>query len=92
MRNFAIILVVLLLGLQFKLWNGDGGILEVLSLKDRIAHQKKKNVDLTERNEALGAEVKDLKVGLSAIEERARVELGMIRKDETFYQVVDPDD
>jgi cell division protein FtsB len=92
MRNFAIVLVVLLIGLQFKLWRGDGGILEVLSLKDRIEHQKKKNVDLAERNEALGAEVKDLQVGLSAIEERARVELGMIRKDETFYQVVDPDD
>lgn len=92
MRNFAIILLLLLAGVQYKLWAGDGGLLEVLSLKDRIVDQGKENVELRERNSSLAAEVKDLKQGLSAIEERARVELGMIRKDETFYQVIDPED
>jgi cell division protein FtsB len=92
MRNFALVLVALLIALQYKLWAGDGGIYEVVSLKREMARQREENVQLAERNKALAAEVHDLRTGLSALEERARIELGMIRKDETFFQVVDPDD
>jgi cell division protein FtsB len=92
MRNFALVLVVLLGALQYKLWAGDGGIFQVISLKREIARQREENAQLAERNKALGAEVHDLRTGLSALEERARIELGMIRKDETFFQVVNPDE
>ena len=92
MRNFAILLVILLAALQYKFWAGDGGVLEVLKLKREIAAQIVENGKLKERNQALRAEVEDLRTGLSALEERARQELGMIRADETFFQVVDPDE
>lgn len=92
MRGVAIVLVILLGLLQYKFWAGDGGVLEVRDLKRQIQQQTVENQRLKERNAALAAEVEDLKHGLSAIEERARLELGMIRKDETFYQVVDPND
>jgi cell division protein FtsB len=92
MRNFAILLLILLGALQYKFWAGDGGVMEVLQLKREIAAQIVENAKLKERNQALRAEVDDLRTGLSALEERARLELGMIRKDETFFQVVDPDD
>ena len=92
MRNFAILLVILLAALQYKFWAGNGGVLEVLNLKREIADQIVENAKLKERNQALRAEVEDLRTGLSALEERARQELGMIRADETFFQVVDPDE
>ncbi len=83
------ILVVLLLLLQYKLWFGDGSVVEVRELERAIAAQREENESLRERNRALEAEVNDLKTGLDAIEERARSELGMIREGETFYQVVE---
>lgn len=78
------------LGLQYPLWFGDGGALRLWRLEHEIAAQEAENARLRERNAALEAEVIDLKGGLEAIEERARAELGMIKKDETFYQVVEP--
>ncbi len=89
MRWLAILLGMLFVGLQWKLWVGDGSLAEVWHLKRSVAEQQSENEHLLERNQALEAEVKDLKQGLGAVEERARTELGMIREDEIFYQIVD---
>jgi cell division protein FtsB len=89
MKSFIAILTVLLVLLQFKLWFGEGGMKDVWRLEDAIAAQSRENTQLEERNQALAAEVADLKQGLEAVEERARSELGMIKQGETFYQVVD---
>ncbi len=83
------VLIALLLLLQFKLWIGDGSLAEVVRLGNEIAAQQEENERLRERNRVLSAEVEDLKQGFKAIEERARSELGMIREDEQFYQIVD---
>jgi len=82
------LLSVLFLLLQYKLWVGDGGIPDVLHLEKEVEKQLQHKQQLEERNAALAAEVKDLKQGLDAIEERARSEMGMIRKDEQFYQIL----
>lgn len=89
MRILLAILVVLLLALQYKLWFGDGGLLKVRELQEAVEAQQQENAALRERNGALAAEVKDLKTGTAAIEERARTELGMVKEGETFYQVVE---
>ena len=84
-------LFVLLIWLQYKLWLGDGGIPEVLELEAEIETVQSEVNALQERNSALNAEVMDLKKGIEAIEERARSEMGMIKKDEIYYQVIDRD-
>ncbi|VAW62418.1 Cell division protein DivIC (FtsB), stabilizes FtsL against RasP cleavage [hydrothermal vent metagenome] len=84
-------LIVLLLLLQYKLWVGDGGVPEVLHLQKEVEKQRQYKKQLEERNASLFAEVKDLKKGRDAIEERARSELGMIHKDERFYQIIKTD-
>jgi cell division protein FtsB len=89
MKIVISILLGLILLLQYKLWLGEGSATEVMRLKNSVDQQKTENLVLKDRNGTLEAEVKDLKSGLSAIEERARMELGMIRKGETFYQVVE---
>ena len=83
------VLFVLLVGLQQQLWLGDGSLEEVRDLDRRTRAQQGENEQYLERNRALDAEVRDLKGGLDAIEERARRELGMTRKDETFYLLVE---
>ena len=88
MKWLLSLLTVLLLLLQFKLWVGDGGIPEILHLESEVAKQQAHVKKLTERNASLAADVKDLKQGQDAIEERARSEMGMIGKDETFYQII----
>lgn len=88
MKWLIALLTVLFLLLQYKLWVGDGGIPEVLHLEQEVAKQQQHKQQLEERNAALAAEVKDLKQGLDAIEERARSEMGMIAKDEQFYQIL----
>lgn len=90
MRWLLIILAVLLLLLQYRLWVGDGSLAEVWRLHRAVEELRAANAELRDRNEALEAEVKDLKTGTEAIEERARSELGMIRDGEVFYQVVEP--
>ena len=90
-RWLTLVLIALLFGLQYKLWVGDGSLAEVWQLRQSLAEQRKENAQLAERNAALEAEVKDLKQGLDAIEERARAELGMIKDDEVFYQIVEPE-
>ena len=82
---------MLLMWLQYKLWLGDGGIPEVLELEAEIETVQSEVNTLQERNRALNAEVMDLKKGIEAIEERARSEMGMIKKDEIYYQVIDRD-
>ena len=88
MKFLAAALLVVLLLLQYRLWLGDGGMREVVRLRDEIAQQRKVNDALIERNRTLTAEVQDLKKGTIAIEERARTDLGMVVQGETFYQVV----
>ena len=82
--------LALLLGwLQYRLWLGDGSWGEVTALQNQVAHQKRDNEGLQQRNDALAAEVEDLKSGEAAVEERARSELGMVKPGETFYRVVE---
>lgn len=90
LRYVALILLILLIALELKLWTGDGGMREVWRLEQRLDEQKKENAKLKQRNEALAAEVQDLKSGKEAIEEKARSELGLIKPGEVFYQVVEP--
>jgi cell division protein FtsB len=87
-KSLALILAGLLLALQYPLWLGRGSWARVWELDRSLAQQRDTNMKLKARNDALDAEVRDLKQGLEALEERARLELGMIRKDEVFYQVV----
>ncbi len=89
MRWLIWLLVILLVLLQYRLWVGDGSLAEVWDLYQQVETQKAENRELSERNQALDAEVQDLKQGLEAIEERAREELGMTRDDETFYQIIE---
>jgi cell division protein FtsB len=88
MRILAGILGALILLIQYPLWIGKGGWLTAWRLENKLETEKAKTVKLGQRNATLGAEVRDLKQGTEAVEERARYELGMIRSDEVFYQVV----
>ncbi len=90
MRVVIALLVGLLLFLQYRLWVGEGSLAEVNNLKSEIRDLQQELVGLRERNRALEAEVEDLRSGRTAIEERARSELGMIKKGEIFYQVIAP--
>ena len=90
-RLLALVLLAVLILLQMKLWVGEGGWRQVEKLDASVAQQKNENAKLEQRNDALEAEVDDLKRGRAAVEERARAELGMIKPGETFYRVVDPD-
>ena len=89
MKLFILILIILLALLQYKLWFENGGVAKVWHLQQSITQQTQENNHLQERNTALSAEVKDLKQGRAAIEEHARTEFGMVKKGETYYQVVD---
>ncbi|EXJ12062.1 MULTISPECIES: cell division protein FtsB [Nitrincola] len=89
-RWLLIILVLMLAGLQYRLWLGDPNLRQVWYLEEQIQKQKRENQQLTERNHRLEAEVADLKSGLRAIEERARSEMGLIKEGETFFQLIEP--
>jgi cell division protein FtsB len=90
MRILALVLVGLLVLIQYPLWLGKGGWLRVWDLDRQVAAQQASNDRLRERNAALEGEVKDLRQGLHAIEERARYELGMVRPDEVFVHTGEP--
>jgi cell division protein FtsB len=92
LRIVLLLLLVLLGWLQYRLWFGSGGEREVAALDARVQRQARDNAGLKQRNDALAAEVEDLKSGEAAVEERARNELGMIKPGETFYRVVEPRD
>lgn len=89
MKKIIAILVVLLLFIQYRVWLGDGGIPEILELQKEVDAAQTEINRLKERNKALEAEVNDLKVGLDAIEERARSDMGMIGEGEVYYQVIE---
>ena len=91
MKWFAAALATVLLLLQYRLWVSTDGLSEVLRLKSAVAAQQADNLRLSDRNRQLSAEVRDLKQGYVALEERARTDLGMIGSNETFFQVVLPD-
>jgi cell division protein FtsB len=89
MRILTLFLAILIAALQYPLWLGKGSWLRVWDLSRQIEQQQAANAKLKARNDSLDAEVRDLKQGYAAIEERARSELGMIKRDEVFYQVMD---
>ena len=89
MRLITIALLALLVLIQYPLWLGKGGWLRVGELDKQVTAARVKNEDLKERNAKLDSEVQDLKNGTAAVEERARFELGMIKKDEIFVQILD---
>jgi cell division protein FtsB len=91
LRSAIVVLGLLLVLLQYRLWLADDGFRAVWSLDRSVAEQGEENAALAERNERLAAEVRDLKQGLDAVEEIARNDLGMIVEGETFYQVVADD-
>jgi cell division protein FtsB len=88
MKWLAAALAVVVLLLQYRIWASDSGVRQVDRLKQAVAAQQAEDVQLAERNRQLAAEVRDLKTGMDALEERARSDLGMIARNETFYQVV----
>ena len=89
MRKLLLGLLLLLVILQITLWFGGGGLLELWQQHQEVEVQREENARLRERNEALNAEVLDLKQGLEAVEEHAREDLGMVKEGEVFYQVVE---
>jgi cell division protein FtsB len=82
-------LIALLIAIQYPLWIGKGSWLRVWEVNKQLTQQKEKNAMLASRNAGLDADVRDLKEGLTAVEERARLELGMIKPGEAYYQIVD---
>lgn len=81
-------LIICLLGLQYRLWVGEGSLANVAQLERGVKQQQAENARLRERNNILAVEVDNLKNGLDSIEERARNDVGMIKKDETFFMVL----
>jgi cell division protein FtsB len=86
LRWLALVFLALVAALQYPMWLGKGGWLQVRALDRDVAEQRAANAKLKARNEALDAEVRDLKTGFDAIEERARSGLGMVRQDEIFFE------
>ncbi len=87
MRWLAFAFIALIVALQYPMWLGKGGWLQVHEFDRGLAAQKEANARLKQRNDALDADVRDLKTGFEAIEERARSELGMVKQDEVFFQL-----
>lgn len=90
MRWLLVILAVLLVVFQYRLWIGEGSLAQKVSLERQVARQRLENERHRERNRVLAVEVGDLKDGLDSVEERARGDLGMIKQGETFYMVIEP--
>ena len=84
-----VVLILLLAGLQYRVWVGDGSLAQVTDLQRQIAEQQGENERLLERNRILEAEVLELKQGMETVEERARHELGMVKEGETLYQLAE---
>jgi cell division protein FtsB len=89
MRSLWFLLILALLGLQYKLWLGDGNVKELMRLEQKNDVQEALNQKLRIRNQILSAEISELKSGDQALEEKARFDLGMIKPDETFYHLVE---
>ncbi len=91
MKWLILVLITLLIGLQYRLWIGEGSLAHNVKLQSEINKQKEENNRLLERNRLLEAEIAALKNGYDAIEEKARNDLGMIKEGETWYMIVDQD-
>lgn len=91
MKPVMILLIAILVILQYRLWLSHDGLPSLLRLHYAVEKQRQDNDKLQERNAVLAAEVADLKSGLDALEERARSELGMVKPDETFFHVIEPE-
>jgi cell division protein FtsB len=89
MRAMWVILILALIGLQYKLWLGDGNVKEWMALQQKNQEQDALNEKLRARNLALSADIKELKSGDQALEEKARTDLGMVKSDEIFYRLVE---
>ncbi|KTD21971.1 cell division protein FtsB [Legionella londiniensis] len=89
MRIIIAFLVLALIGLQYKLWLGDGSVLQWLQLQKKLSVQEEENKKLQTRNRIIEADIQELKSGEQALEEQARFELGMIKEGEVYYQFVD---
>ncbi len=92
MRWLALALTALIVVIQYPMWLGKGGWLQVREYDRQVALQRDANAKLAARNEGIDADVRDLKTGYEAIEERARADLGMIGQDEVFFQLQTPTD
>ena len=90
MRTIGLFLILILVGLQYKLWFGDGSIVQSVQLDKKLAAQKEENKKLAARNRAVEADIVELKSGDQALEEQARYDLGMVKQGEVYYQFVDP--
>jgi cell division protein FtsB len=90
MKILAAVLGALIVLIQYPLWLGKGGWMRVWDMDRQVSAQKNVNAGLQARNQALDAEVRDLKQGFDAVEEHARYELGMIRQDEIFFRILEP--
>ncbi|GGC07998.1 cell division protein FtsB [Marinobacterium zhoushanense] len=90
-RALLLILLLMIIGLQYRLWFGEANLRQVWSLEEQIKQQQIENETLTERNQRLEAEVRDLKQGMAALEERARSDMGMVQEGETFFQLIEPE-
>jgi len=89
MKWIIAILIVVLLGLQYRFWFGEGSVEQIVQLQREIDKQKIENAALEERNRALMAQIKELKEGTDSIEAKARTDMGMIKEGETFYFITD---
>ena len=90
MKLIVAILILLLAGLQYRLWIGEGSLAHRFQLQQQVDQQQAENERLQERNHIIALEVKELKSGYESVEERAREQMGMIKKGETFFMVVEP--
>lgn len=88
MKWITAVLVILLGLLQYRLWFGKNSIPDYVAKKQEVAEKRDANANLRQRNSLLKADISDLKIGLEAIEERARNELGLIKEGETFYRIL----
>lgn len=89
MRSIIFILILVLIGLQYRLWLGDGNIFQWQQVESKITAQTVENKAMFSRNRALEADIMELKIGDQALEEQARYELGMIKDDEVYYQFLE---
>jgi len=91
MKWVTVILITLLALLQYRLWFGKHSVPDYLVMQQEVTEKSQQNANLTQRNSLLKADIIDLKIGLEAVEERARNELGLIKQGETFYRILPPE-
>ena len=87
-KIILVVLIALLVALQYRLWFGKRSVPDYLTLQNEVEQRQTQNANLAQRNILLAADINDLKIGLDAIEERARNELGLIKEGETFYRII----